>query len=570
MSQAQSAVLEPPAQVEELLRSLVKGLRAFQMYLPNNPVYQRAVLSVRNAFKPVWEAGVTSLVLQIVETDIVWEETTVYHQPNKSESLAWSLFKDGMRVLTLFPGVEEEEIIRFLDIVQRSRNLSADAGDDLLTLLWEQDFALIQYHFTEFIPDSGVPGMSGEGVYSQAGGDPAAQAADNKGKVEEEAPPRKSGVVDIDDFDGTLYWLDEGEIRNISDAVEREYAQDLRANVLNIVFDILEQRSEDWARADVIGTLESYLPHLLNAADFRAVAQILRETRLLIRRPDLLTPEHRDRLDAFTARLSEPAVLQQILQSVTEATTPPSEEDLGEVFRELRPAGLETVLVWLPKLPPRSPMATLLASAIDRLAETGPQEVLRLLRQPESEALPAVISLTGRLKLQPAVPGLNDTLTHIDPGVRAAAITALDAIGTPAALQALEKGVDDEDREVRIGAVTALGKRGYKGVLKKVEPVIQGKGTRDIDLTERMRFFEAYAMISGGAALETLSGLLSSGGMFKRKESPEVRACAALALGRLRSAEARELLQKHKDDKDLVVRNAVSRALRDGGSGGTA
>ena len=38
--------------------------------------------------------------------------------------------------------------------------------------------------------------------------------------------------------------------------------------------------------------------------------------------------------------------------------------------------------------------------------------------------------------------------------------------------------------------------------------------------------------------------------------------------GWLRSAEARELLLKHREDKDLVVRNAVSRALREGGGAG--
>ena len=227
----------PPPQVEELLRTLVKGLRAFQMYLPNNPVYQRAVQNVRAAFLPIWAAGVDRLVLQVVETDMVWEEQVVYHQPNKSESLAWSLFKDGMRVLTLFPGVEEEEIVRFLEIVQRARTLPADAGDDLLTLLWEQDFALVQYHFTEFIPDSGVPGLSGEGVYSQEPPtDPNVveqqAAGQRRARSQEEAPPRKSGVVDLEDFDSTLYWLDEAEIRAIAEAVEQEYSQDLRANVL--------------------------------------------------------------------------------------------------------------------------------------------------------------------------------------------------------------------------------------------------------------------------------------------------------------------------------------------------
>jgi HEAT repeat protein len=47
------------------------------------------------------------------------------------------------------------------------------------------------------------------------------------------------------------------------------------------------------------------------------------------------------------------------------------------------------------------------------------------------------------------------------------------------------------------------------------------------------------------------------------KERPEVRACAAMALGKIKTAEARELLQRAADDKELVVRNAVSRAMRE-------
>lgn len=564
-----STVVLPPSQVEEMLRTLTKGLRAFQMYLPNNPVYQRAVQNVRAAFLPVWNSGADRLVLQIVETDIVWEEQVVYHQPNKPDSLAWMLFKDGMRVLTLFPGVEEEEIIRFLEIVQRARTLAPDAGDDLLTLLWEQDFGLIQYHFTEFLADAAAPGQSGEGAYAQPPGDPAqeeAKADENRSKVAEEAPPRLTGVVDLEDFDATLYWLEEAEIRGITEAIEHEYQQDLRSNVLSILFDILEQRHEDWARSELLGILETYLPHLLNSGDFRSVAVILREIRLLVRQPQLFSLEERGRLDAFTGRLSDPGVLQQILQSVSEAQTPPSREDLGELFRELRPNALETVLVWLPRLPAASEVHTLLASAADRLAETSPQEVLRLLRLPASEALPAVISLCGRLKSQAAVPGLAETLGHTEPSLRLLAVQALDLIGTPGALTGLERTLDDADREVRIAGVQALGKRGYKGALRRIEPVVQGKLPRVIDLTERMRFFEAYAEIAGAGALEVLSQMLSAGGLFKRREVPEVRACAALAISRIRSPAARELLEKHKDDKDLVVRNAVSRALREAAS----
>ena len=170
------SVLLPTSQVEELLKTLVKGLRAFQIYLPNNPIYQRAIQNVRAGFQPIWASGLDRLVLQVVETDLVWEEQVVYHQPNKADSFAWGLFKDGMRVLTFLPGAEEQEIVKFLEVVQRARGLASEAGDDLLTLLWEQDFTLVQYHFTEFIADSGVPGLSGESAYSAPPADAAAAA----------------------------------------------------------------------------------------------------------------------------------------------------------------------------------------------------------------------------------------------------------------------------------------------------------------------------------------------------------------------------------------------------------
>ena len=119
-------VVLPTSQVSELLQSLVKALRAFQMYLPNNPMYQRASQNVRAGFAPIWPV-LDDLELQVAETDFVWEGQVVYHQLTKAESLAWMLYKDGMRVLTLRKGVEEQEIIRFLEVVNRARFMQQDA-----------------------------------------------------------------------------------------------------------------------------------------------------------------------------------------------------------------------------------------------------------------------------------------------------------------------------------------------------------------------------------------------------------------------------------------------------------
>jgi HEAT repeat protein len=95
---------------------------------------------------------------------------------------------------------------------------------------------------------------------------------------------------------------------------------------------------------------------------------------------------------------------------------------------------------------------------------------------------------------------------------------------------------------------------------------VLGKTVKEMDLTEKMAFFEAYGSIAGAAGLKPMSALLLPRGLLRMKEASETRACAAIALGKIRSPEAREILQRAADDKDLVVRNAVSRALRESGA----
>jgi HEAT repeat protein len=77
-----------------------------------------------------------------------------------------------------------------------------------------------------------------------------------------------------------------------------------------------------------------------------------------------------------------------------------------------------------------------------------------------------------------------------------------------------------------------------------------------------MSFFEAYGALCGDSGLEYLDALLNGKGFLGRREDAEVRACAAFALGRIGSIRATEALRKAAGEKDVVVRNAVNRALR--------
>ncbi|MEZ4455531.1 MAG: hypothetical protein R2882_03120 [Gemmatimonadales bacterium] len=70
-------------------------------------------------------------------------------------------------------------------------------------------------------------------------------------------------------------------------------------------------------------------------------------------------------------------------------------------------------------------------------------------------------------------------------------------------------------------------------------------------------------MVAGSNGLELLSDILEPKGMFRRQETSETRTCAAYAIAKIRTRPAREALERAANDKELSVRNAASRALRE-------
>ncbi len=545
----------PPAQVEELLLALAKAQRAHQLYLPNNPVYQQAIEKLRNLFRKIWEAT-DDLFLDVSESELRWEGNPVYSVPNKSESVAWVLFKDGVRSLVFRPGVEQDEIVGFLDVIHRARTLQAEDNDDLLTLLWEKDFQRIQYQFQDLSADAGTMQLPVEEEIQPA--QTSSQAVQRA--VEEEAPPR-AGIVRTEDFDTTLYFLDEREIEVLRASVQQEYAQDLRRNVLGVLFDVLELQPYPTVRAELISILESFLPYLLGAADFAAVAYVLREAKAVLARARELLQEHREALEALPGRLSEEQTLSQLLQSLDEATVHPSAEELTELFSELRGEALTTLFAWLPKLA-TARVRDVVEVAVQRLAIANASTVVMAVQSQDPAVALEAIRIAGKLRLQAAVPGLAQALVHAEPVIRVATVQALSEIASPAAVQALEKALDDENRDVRLASVRVVGLHKSRSALPKIQEVVQGKSVRGADLTEKMAFFEAYGSLVGDAGVRVLDGILNSGGFLKRREDPQTRACAAMALGRVGTPVAHASLEKALQDKEPLVKNAVARALR--------
>ncbi len=551
---------EPPCAphlVEEMLRNLARAIKTHQLYLPNNPIYSRAIDNLRAAFAPIWP-HTPEIVLTINEADFRWMGRIVMHEASRSESVPWVFFKDGVRELTLTQGIEDEELTSLLQILQHVRN-AAPEEDDLLTLLWEQEFTRLKYRYVDINLDV----HASFDIASEPPKERTLPIVDDI-RAEEQAEPekRKSGIVRLEDLDATLYFLDEKEIDYLRAAVAAEQTIDMPRNVLAILLDIFEVQESEKVREEICAILESYMLNLLAGGAYGSVAYLLAETEQLAKRAVALTPAHKQRLFALPTSLSDPSVLSQLLEALDQSDVIPEQSELDALFEQLRGGVLGTVLGWL-KQAQKPELRTALERVAGRMASSNSAEMMKLIGSPDSSVAIEAMRRAGELKTAAAVGPLAKVLKQPKVLLRQTAAQTLSEIGSPGALRLLETALNDDDRDVRISAVRALGIRGHRAALPRVEAVVRGKTVKGADLTEKMAYFEAYGTLARDAGIAPLDKLLNRRNFWGRRATPELRACAARALGMIGSVNALEVLRRAQRERDPMVRSAINRAMRE-------
>ncbi|HXY31867.1 MAG TPA: HEAT repeat domain-containing protein [Gemmatimonadaceae bacterium] len=546
----------PPALVEELMRNLARAVKTHQLYLPNNPIYQRAIETLRTSFLPVWKET-EQLIISITESDFRWEGRAVLHEPNRSDSLPWVFYKDGVRELTIAKGFEESELVGLLDIIQRVRKTAADQ-DDLLTLLWEQEFGLLRYRFV----DIGFDGIAPIEPSPQAEQERTIQIIEDVREAPPEPEPqRRPGIVNMDDLNAALYFLDEHEIDYLRSEIQNEQHSDLPRNVLSLLLDIFEVQEDNTVREELCGIFESMMLYLLSLGQYGAVAFLFREVELVMQKTPQLQPALKLRLMRLPESLSEPGVLSQLLQALDESTNVPPQEELDALFGQLRQGTLGTVLGWLKQAQNPTLRATL-ERAAGRLASMNTNEMIKLIASEDPLVAQEAMRRAGELKTPAAVAPLARVLQSPNALLRQAATQTLSEIASAGALRLLETALNDSDRDVRVSAVRALGAQGHRAALPKIEGVVKGKAMKGADLTEKVAYFEAYAALAGEKGVATLGQLLNARTVWMRKQHPEIRACSATALGKIGTEPALAALRRAERERNPIVRSAISKALR--------
>ena len=562
-----AALPADPKLAVEAFRFLDRVMRAHQLYMANNPAYVRSLDAARAAFRALF-GQVDGIELTVTETALLWQGVVVHEMPQiTGESLPWLLYKDGVRELALYRGFEGSELVGFLRCLAAARRAKPE-DDDLLTLLWEQDFEHLRYQYIETF-DQAPPLVPGEepGCWSvRPAGAPTVEDALRSVRGGGAAAPagrRASTMLRAIDDGAAPHTFLAAEMEYLRSEAQRESDLDVRRAVLAALFDIFEEQVDETVRGEAVEAIESLCVHFIDGGQFNAVTYAVREVLLVLDRAADLSDGDRRTLGRLAERMSTQETLARMLDVLEDAEVLPTEDDLVDLFSYLKVGAIATLLDFTARTR-NSTLRSTVAAVIERLAISHTADLVQLV----ADARPAVAieaaRLAGRLGVTSAVAPLAGVVqSGAEPDVRVAALGALTTIGTADAIAALEPLIGDPVRELRLPAIKTLTARRATTVRSRVAALIRGKGIRELDRSERLALFELFGSVcddDGVAELERM--LATAGGLFSRGGDTELRAAAAIALGRVGSRQARRVLEAFAADKDPVVRAAVARGLR--------
>ncbi len=550
----------------DLMNIFVKTIKAFRIYPPENPslVGFRELLFRKFQF---FLKRYHVFSFKIGEYEFSFNNRMMYENKDLKGSLAFFLYKDGLREFRFLEGLEEWEIQGFLDIIKRGDKINK-LEDDLVTMIWERDFVHISYQATdEYLEDTAV--IIPENIEQFRKNlifQPLAHQVDPDYLDEEtgeevnyyEAMTRAASPPSVA-MNRDVYFLTPQELEGLRKEVETETSPAFLFNIIDILFEIMALEKKPEPYQDAVTVLNKLLDALLTLGEFQKATDLLGRAFIILK--------------TYSLQEWQLKAIQQLAES---AGDPQRIERIGKVLERREGVRLDEVSGYLKLLKPNSlqPLMKVLGdlgnpkarrTVCDAVCEIGKNQIDQILPFLEDRRwylVRNVVYILGRIGKEPAIPSVQKALGHREMRVRREAVQALGFIGGAKAFHLLIKALQDTDVRIRCATALNLGKVGRKDALPYLLEVIQAKEFAGKEAAEKKAFFDAVGLAGSNDPIPLLRKLLMKKAWFRRKKVDELRQGAASALALIASREAKAVLEQGQESKNARIRKACQQALR--------
>ncbi len=125
--------------VSEALTLLARTARSFSLYDINNAAIRSFIDRLQQSFETILTAD-PELPLELSLFEMRWQGEVVYLDRDWERSLAFRLYRDGVRTMTLRRGFDWHDLAKLLEILSIRYTGVNQNEEDLVTLLWKTGF----------------------------------------------------------------------------------------------------------------------------------------------------------------------------------------------------------------------------------------------------------------------------------------------------------------------------------------------------------------------------------------------------------------------------------------------
>jgi HEAT repeat protein len=510
-----------------------------------------------------------AITLEFTSTDVRMGEHSLYPARSREDNLAAPFFRDGVRSLTLAPGLPAAELDTLLDALL-AVTAPGETDEDLVTRLWDAE--LTHATITHVPTDREIEGGAsdeghGEGAGaampwpSQAAENGARHAAGAAGTAADEAASRSDDWADApqaaapESLERALVEIGADEVTRFRAEFEAERARPLAPTALGVVLDGLGCEGSPTDRVDLTRVLPRVVHEALAAGDWGTARRALAELRT--HDPLQADPE------AFFRELADPRV------HVTRRTV--AEVDRADAaglqaFLDFAAEAGEPAVDWLMQVLAESQQARVrrpLARVVARLTQGAPERLAPWLADGRWYVARNVVHILGWIGGEAITGLLRTAAAHAEPRVRLEVVAACAQVPPPAVRRLLLERMTDPDARVFRAVLHQLAAQPDPEVAERLVALLREPAFEERPSEEQHALFSALAATGRDEVLPALEAELMGGGWLARPSDARVRGVAR-CLARIGSPAALELLARGRASKRAAVRRACEAATPGG------
>lgn len=549
--------------VHDLVGYLYKAVKTILLYPPTNPLPGEFKLNLHEKLSRFLDEH-GPLTLQVRGDQFVYAGETVHEEAGGDDNFIATLTRDGVQKITFLPGLEYEELERFLGIVKKVIN-ERNEDDDLVTLLWEASFESIKYEAIAEIDNIDYAALENQ-LLSRCANDESEQVDYSAIVLQEtEAAPAAEAaasktvdVVDISKIVGDVEKLAD-DLTQVDTYLKEANQFDPALSTVGILFEILIGDTEIPEFRETCNIVDNLYDRLIQQADFSSALRIYMGLVELEQTERDSSPARAKRLDESKLRAADKVRLDQLTKSLNEHPGCDIESCrslLSALPIEILPH-LVSALGDLEHYPTRKLVCDILAErGTDRIDLVG-----NGIFDKRWYVVRNVAIILGNIGGARACNYLEKAVKHADERVRREVVEALVRMDPSDSNRLLRRVVDDACFDLRMMALKALGHRHDTETGDVVQSHILDPAFRRLEPSEQKEWLSTLARIKSDDALPAFKKLISAWFFLDRAARQRIRVLAVSALGEGGGPETSEYLERLSHHKNARVRESAERAL---------